>query len=278
MKKILLLLLTAIFTLPAFSQEFSYEGLGFRILDESKCELTGLSGYSGDGRLVIPETVVYNAKNYQVTSIGQSAFWYCSSLTSIDIPNSVTEIGYYAFGYCTSLTSIDIPNSVTSIGDYAFYGCSSLTSITVQDGNKNYSSIEGVLFDSYRKILIVYPCGKTDSTYQIPNSVTSIGYCAFEWCSSLTSIDIPNSVTSIGHSAFGWCDSLTSIDIPNSVTSIGESAFQNCSSLTSIDIPNSVTSIGQSAFWNCSSLTSIDIPNSVTEIGQGAFSCCFNIT
>ena len=110
----------------------------------------------------------------------------------------MTYIGEEAFARCTSLTSVEIPNSVTYIGNDAFDGCTSLTTIVVQDGNPNYSSIDGVLFDKDHKQLITYPCGKSDSHYQIPNSVTSIGYIAFSGCTSLTSIEIPKSVTSIG--------------------------------------------------------------------------------
>ena len=167
-----------------------------------------------------------------------NAFEGCSSLTSIEIPNSVTSIGIFAFAGCSSLTSIEIPNSVTSIGISAFEGCSSLTSI------------------------------------EIPNSVTSIDSHAFKGCSSLTSIEIPNSVTSIGISAFEGCSSLMSIEIPNSVTSIDSHAFKGCTSLISIEIPNSVTSIGISAFKGCTSLISIEIPNSVTSIDIRAFEDC----
>ena len=177
-----------------------------------------------------------------MTDIGNFAFSGCTSLVSINIPNSVTRIGDSAFSGCTSLASIDIPNSVTDIGNFAFSGCTSLASI------------------------------------DIPNSVTSIGFSAFSGCTSLASIDIPNSVTSIGFSAFRGCTSLASIDIPNSVTSIGNYAFQGCTSLASIDLPNSVTSIGDGAFYGCTSLASIDLPNSVTIIYDYAFQGCTSLT
>ena len=125
----------------------------------------------------IPSSVEYNSVTYTVTSIGSEAFYRCSGLTSVTIPNSVTSIGSDAFDGCSGLTSVTIPNSVTSIGSGAFWGCRSLTSVT------------------------------------IPNSVTSIGSSAFESCTSLTSVTIPNSVTSIGSSAFDLCTGLTSVTI-----------------------------------------------------------------
>ena len=199
-----------------------------------------------------------------VTKIGNYAFNFCSSLTSIVIPNSVTSIGSSAFPY-TGLTSITIPSSVTSIGSVAFAACSKLTSINVNSGNSKYISIDGILFDKNKTTLIRYPEAKTGTTYTIPNSVTSIRSFAFNGCSKLTSITIPNSVTSIGSSAFYGCSALTSITIPNSVTSIGDLAFNNCSKLTSITIPNSVTSIGDLAFKACSKLTSINVNSGNTK-------------
>ena len=172
-----------------------------------------------------------------ITSIGDLAFYGCSSLASITVPNSVTSIGDYAFSGCSSLASITIPESVTSIGEWAFYSCSNLESIT------------------------------------LPNSVTSIGGNAFSGCSNLRSITIPNSVTSIESETFSGCG-LTSITIPESVTSIGYQAFGGCSSLTSVTIPSSVASIGVSAFSGCSSLASITIPESVTSIGADVFTDC----
>ena len=133
------------------------------------------NNYSGLTSADIPSSVTYDSQTYSVTSIGDQAFWGCSGLTSVTIPNSVTSIGELAFYYCSSLTSVTIPNSVTSIGWGAFEDCSSLTSIT------------------------------------IPNSVTSIENITFYYCTSLTSVTIPNSVTSIGNGAFYVCSSLTSV-------------------------------------------------------------------
>ena len=255
-----------------------------------------LDEYTGD--IVIPVSVTYNGKTYSVTSIGQSAFYGCSGLISIDFPNSVTSIGNYAFNECSGLTSATIPNSVTSIGQAAFADCSGIASVTI--GN-SVMSIGGYAFSGCKKITSV----------TIPNSVENIGYYAFSRCSGLTSITIPNSVTSIGDAAFSSCPGLTSIKvqegntkynsrnncnaivetssntlvtgckntvIPNSVMSIGDCAFYSCSGLTSVDIPNSVTIIGSSAFSGCSSLTSITIPNSVTGIGDFAFARCSSLT
>ena len=156
-----------------------------------------------------------------ITTIGSRAFYTCSALISVTIPNSVTEIGDRAFEGCSALTSVTIPNSVTKISDLAFARCSALTSVN------------------------------------IPNSVTKISDLAFNWCERLTSISIPNSVTEIGSSAFEDCRSLTSVTIPNSVTKISASAFSLCVSLASVTIPNSVKNIGILAFFKCTSITQI---------------------
>ena len=216
-----------------------------------------------------------------VTSIGDYAFYNCSSLNSITIPESVTYIGDYAFYNCSSLTSLTVPEGVTSIGNYAFYGCSSLTNMTILEG------------------------------------VTHIGNAAFENCSSLTSITIPDSLTSIGGYVFDYCRSLTNvyaksiegwlsflsnndtlgsnpkiyapnlyfdgvlakdIIIPESVTCISRNAFYKCSSLTSVTIQAGVTSIDYDAFYKCTNLTSITIPDSVTSINDHAFDDCPSLT
>ncbi len=209
-----------------------------------------------------------------VTNIGSSAFFKCSGLTSVTIPSTVKSIGDNAFYGCTGLPSVTIPQSVTSIGKGAYSGCASLTSIEVADGNSNYISSEGVLFNKGKTVLIQYPEGKAGA-YKIPEGVTSI---VFSNCTGLTSVTIPSSVTSLGQSVFYGCTGLTSVMIPSSVTSIGQAAFYGCTGLTSVTIPSSVTSIGNSSFFNCKGLTSVTIPSSVRVIGDYAFSGCTGLT
>ncbi len=140
-----------------------------------------------------------------VTAIVQYLFYNCTSLTSITIPDSVTSIGYNAFEDCTSLTSVTIGNSVTSIGDLAFDGCKSLTAIEVNEANKKYCDIDGVLFNKDKTTLIQYPSGNARTSYTIPDSVTNIGSYSFRDCTSLKSVTISESVTSIGTRALGYC-------------------------------------------------------------------------
>ena len=253
--------------------------------------------YTADGLKLIE--VPCDVKEYVIEDgtkvIGNRAFYWCDSLVSITIPNSVTSIGGNAFFLCESLTSITIPNSVTSIGNYAFWCCKSLTSITIPN------SVTSIGRDAF------FRCESLTSI-TIPNSVTSIGNSAFNGCESLTSITIPNSVTSIGDGIFSGCKELQNVIletskfyvhenilyskegrviscwssnshliIPQGVTSIGVWAFCGCRSLTSITIPKGMTSIGDWAFCWCESLTSITIPNSVTSIGKTAFCECVSL-
>ena len=198
---------------------------------------------------------------------------------TVDIPSTidgykVTEIGDDAFYGCTGLTSVTIPNSVTEIGNWAFMDCKGLTKITVDKNNKNYTSVEGVLFNKDKTEILVYPNAK-GSSYVIPSSVTEIGYSAFEGCTGLTSVTIPSSVTEIGEGAFRGCTGLKSVTIPNSVTEIRGDAFARCISLTTIKIPQSVTNIAEAwgyprssfsnPFWGCTKLKKFIVDTNNTE-------------
>ncbi|MBP5770117.1 MAG: leucine-rich repeat domain-containing protein [Bacteroidaceae bacterium] len=278
---------------PETNVVYAYEAGG------SEAAVTSSPNVAGD--VVIKSKITVDAQDYTVTMIGEYAFSFRRSLTSITIPESVINISGYAFQYCSGLTSITIPSSVTSIGYNAFCGCYGLTSIQVENGNTEYDSRDNcnAIIETATNTLIS-GCENT----VIPSSVTSIGSRAFLGC-ILTSITIPKSVTSIGSGAFLGCV-LTSITIPKSVTSIGDAAFGWCNSLTSIQvesgntvydsrdncnaiietatntliagfkntvIPSSVTSIGYNAFYRCG-MTSIDIPTSVTRIEKFAFYEC----
>ena len=180
---------------------------------------------------------------------GKVAYKYKGTMPeniALDIIDGTLGITGNAFWGCTNLTSITIPESVTCIGSYAFYGCSGLTSINIPEGVKviDYGTFSG--------------CSSL-SSITIGNNVTRIGSYAFNGCMGLSSIVIPESVTSIGSSAFSGCSGLTSIKIPEGVTSIFDTAFSGCSGLTSIVIPESVTEIGRRAFYTQSSDVSLKV-------------------
>jgi hypothetical protein len=163
-----------------------------------------------------------------VTSIGNEAFVYCASLTNLLIPDSVAMIGEEAFSSCLSLSNVTIPASVTNLGEAAFIDCTSLTAINVATNNPAYSSVEGVLFDKSQTTLIQYPSGKAGTNYAIADSVTSIGYGAFNYCTSLSVVTLGNSVTNLGDEAFEYCFKLTSVYFQgNAPASVGSDVFKS---------------------------------------------------
>lgn len=211
-----------------------------------------------------------------LTSIGNEAF-YASGLPTVTIPNSVTSIGNMAFA-SSAITSITIPSSVTSIGFGPFAMCAKLQNIETASDNKNYVSVDGVLFTKDMKNLIQYPVAKTNSTYSIPSTVTVIGTNAFTDSRNLINIDFPEGLTTIGEYAFSACSGLTSIDIPNSVTSIERSAFSWCLGLTSVVIGNSVSEIKDYAFSSAALQNVYCYPTTPPTIYNDTFNGCFSAT
>ena len=216
------------------------------------------------GAVILPSSITYNGKTYAVTSIGVTAFYNCTSLTSVMIPEGVTSIGIAAFSQCSGLTSVTIPNGVTSIGGFAFNKCSALKSVSIPS-----------TIPSIGRYAFTY-CGAL-SSIKIPEGVTVIEQGAFENCDALISVTLPNSLTTIAQEAFRYCRILQKVVIPNRVTTIGNLAFIGCNKLTSIVIPNNITIINFGAFAYCTSLTNATLPSSVTSISYGAFDGCSNL-
>ena len=310
--RFLTLVLTLLSTVGAWAYSFKVDGICYNFDSSNEVYVTyerypnygnnpAYTSLSGD--ITIPSSVSYNGQDYSVTGIGEEAFYRCSALTSVTIPNSVTSIENNAFYKCSALTSVTIPNSVTSIGSYAFAYCSALTSVTIPN---SVTSIGSGAFKSCYALTSV----------TISNKVTSIESNTFSSCFALTSVTIPNSVTSLKYGVFQSCVSLSSVTIPSSVKSIGKEVFIGCNVLTDVYyagsvadwcqiefeaytsnplfwnsnfyinnqlvtdlvIPDEVTTIKNYAFYGCSALTSVTIPNSVTSIGISAFYGCSALT
>ena len=313
----------------AYAYDFSNSYLGktfyFNIIDQTNHYVevtypnTSISPWYGfdkpERQLSIPSSAIgHGGITYTVTTIGEYAFYDCSGVYSLVIPNTVTTIGKNAFNFCNGLTSLTIPSTVTTIGTGAFSDCSSLQFVTIQNG------VTTIGAGAFERTSI--------STVTIPSSVTSLGNYAFSNCSNLTSVwinsnavaskdytSVPNlrdnfgnqvkyyilstdvtaigkkaffgaslesvtmaSVTDIGARAFASCWSLTSVNIPSSVTTIHESAFYDCRELNRLTLNEGLTTIGDDAFASCTRLTSVTIPSGVTTLGDNAFKYCYSLT
>ena len=317
MRKSIILLLMSLLSVVASAETVKINGIKYNIIKKAKIAEVGRNSQIS-GVVNIPETITYEGVECSVTSIVEKAFYDCSGLTSVIIPNSVTSIGELAFYHCSSLASITIGNSVTNIGSNAFGVCNSLKKVIISD----IAAWHGITFSNgdanpLSQAHHLFTNETTEITeLVIPNVVTSIGVYAFYGCSGLTSVTIPNSVTSIGQNAFSSCSGLASITIGSGVTSIGYDAFKNCYGLKKVIvldivawhgisfaneyanplsqahhfytnetteikelvIPYDVINIGKYAFVGCSGLTSVFIGNSVTSIGKSSFSNCDRLT
>lgn len=304
MKKILILIVTLFFNVTIWAYDFEVDGICYNFLQDNEVEVTTKGPRAGvyySGEIVIPSTITYDGKNYNITSIGERAFWSIkenSSLTSVTIPEGVISIGGNAFGNCTALTSITIPNSIKQIG------------VDVFESTPWYANLpDGIVYIG--KILYSYKGEMPENTsIVVKDGIEIINPSAFAECSNLIAITLPNSVTSIGNYAFYYCYSLDEIKIPKNVTNIGTGAFiycsptsivvengnpnydsrNNCNALIETAtntllvgchntvIPNTVTSIADAAFAGHNNLTAIAIPSNITKIGRCAFANCLNLT
>ena len=251
----------------------------------------GNNAFSGCTSL---ETVTIPAS---VTYVGNSAFYGCTSLKSVTVPESVTYIGGYAFAECYSLKYADIPANVTGIGTSPFCNCRSLENINIDEANKCYTTVDGVLYDKDKTELINYPAGKKDSSYVIPEGIRTIREKAFYGCLNLCELTIPDSVTEIESGAFE-CSSLISdeygtikyvddwvvgsghtanVVLKDGTRGIAFEAFSCDEIIEKVTMPDTVKYINGCAFENCTNLSEVLLSSSLENIERCAFLNCSNL-
>jgi len=219
-------------------------------------------------RVVIPSEL----GGYPVISIGSEAVSWRSNITHIVIPDSVKRISTMAFSYCNNL-KITIGKNVSKIEESAFHS-SYINEFIVDEENASYCSVDSVLFDKDKKTLILYPNGRKDKSYIIPDGTSMIGNRAFFLACNLENILFPDGLTKIGEYAFFECNELSKVSIPDSVTEIGQHSFAGCYNLKTIDLPENLKEIPSRLFYNCENLTSVSISESISKISFGAFDEC----
>ena len=241
MRFVLLAALFTVFgTMSLRAQSFEYDGLTYNVTGGNEVEV---SGYAVEPvNLVIPATVSYEGTDYEVTGVGEWAFYGSSNLVSIEFPDFIKSIGSYAFANCIGLTSVSLPEGLTEMTMGTFIGCTGLVSVS------------------------------------FPFNLKSFGTGTFEGCTGLTSLSLPENLTDTGWGAFRDCTGLVSVDFPSGLTNIGRETFWGCTNLPSVDLPENLASIGDDAFYTCSSLASIDLPASLSSFGAGVFSGCTGLT
>ena len=241
MRFVLLAALFTVFgTMSLRAQSFEYDGLTYNVTGGNEVEV---SGYAVEPvNLVIPATVSYEGTDYEVTGVGEWAFYGSSNLVSIEFPDFIKSIGSYAFANCIGLTSVSLPEGLTEMTMGTFIGCTGLVSVS------------------------------------FPSNLKSFGTGTFEGCTGLTSLSLPENLTDTGWGAFRDCTGLVSVDFPSGLTNIGRETFWGCTNLPSVDLPENLASIGDDAFYTCSSLASIDLPASLSSFGAGVFSGCTGLT
>jgi hypothetical protein len=233
---------------------FEESGLKYRVLSWDTVSLAGYA--SSPVNVSVPGTVTFGGHEFDVVSVGDKAFYGCSSIESVDL-GTVKVVGTKAFANCDSLASLTVPGTVSKVGPYAFYGCKALESLTISNDN--------VVVCKYA----FYGCTGLESA-SFAGYGASIGTKAFYGCSSLASLDL-SGVSKIGAKAFSYCDSLTDLTISRVKAPVGEYAFYGCESLSTVTIKNGVSGLGRSVFSECKAITSLEVGYDLTAVGPNAF-------
>ena len=212
-------------------------------------------GYKGKLEdLVIPEKY----SNKVITGIDPMAFSGCSQIRSVTISKNIQ--------------SISLNNRSCNMNP--FYDCIYMKNIYVDEDNRYFTSVDGVLYNKSKTELLFYPSYKSDSSYTILDSVTKIEVGAFQRNGIVTEVILPKNIKTISKEAFLECTSLQKIEIPSGITEISESLFSGCKSLNDITLPNTIKEIKSNAFYKCSGLRKITLPESVETLNFLAFGDC----
>ena len=217
-----------------------------------------------------------------VETLGDQLFYYCTALDEVQIPEKVTELGGYTFYGCMSLKSFTVPKNLENIGAMSFVACPSLETIAVEDGNTKYQAVDNVLYDTEESILYLYPAGRTDTSFTLPESTLVVYAGAFFAAGNLQQVNFDEKLQYIGEMAFDFCSGLTSLTIPKAVTTIGTTAFADCTGLTSVTFSGASDEdggeggdleIGDYAFFCDDNLKEVQLPKRVSSVGKYAFGC-----
>ena len=298
MNKQLVLLMMLFLPMVSSAELLEIDGIYYNLISKIKTAEVTYSPQKYSGNIVIPDKIVYNEETYDVTSIGENAFYGCSissvsiptsvktigaqafhlckSLNTIVIPEGVENIGVSAFGFCRGAKSVKFPNSLKTIKSQAFEYCDKLDSICINN-IESWCNIEFETYPLYHNRRL-FLNGDEVTNLIIPSSVSKVNQYAFRGCSSIKYVTMQDGVSIIGDYAFDGCPNLESVSLPESLISIGMCAFFDCKKINTVNLPNNVSTISHSAFSNCESLESIVIPNSITVIESEVFKGCSKLT
>ncbi len=304
MKKMLSLFLALVFVvgicvsapMSVTANAASVDDLKFELNSDGKSYSVSAKSSNIEGELIIPST--YNG--LPVTTVAEEGFMFCSSLTSVSIPDSIEVIEDYGFYGCNSIDSLKLPKNLKRIGRSAFYGWHKLPSVTipasvefiagavfsssyelteikVESGNEFYTSVEGILYNIDMTELLDYPVAKGGSTYTLPTTVTKIAGWCFSNNRYLTSIELNDNIKTIEDGTFAYCRTLKILEFGNNVTKIGVNSFRDCDKIVSLEFPNSIEMIDSFAFFDCGGLINVEIPEKVTVIKDYVFASCTSL-
>ncbi|MBO5162914.1 MAG: leucine-rich repeat protein [Ruminococcus sp.] len=305
-------LITGLWTAPILmgNTAFAADDEAMSAQDEVELEFTDCGesiAVTGCSRSAVCVEIPADMNGKPVTDIDSNAFFGCTELKTVVIPDTVTTIGYNSFCECQELAEVIIPDSVKVIDAYAFYNCNNLTSVVIPEGVTEIewsafaqcsnltdvtipATIEKIGYNAFadtpwlkamykeNPMLVInntlFSAKETEWKPKVPDGVTKIADSAFEASEYLRKITLPDSLEEIGSFAFAECNYLSKIEIPNSVTHIGESAFTDCIDLETVKLPKSITSIEKDTFAYCSGLEYMHFSESVESIGECALASC----